>query len=222
MASRCLIDLLAGTRRFPVVFWKWIDDEPVESPIVTPKGQVKARCFARYYTVFNVSQCDGVESPPMPERVPVDPIPVCDRTVANMLKCPPIGHGGNRACYFPTEDRVQMPDRDQFRSAPAYYSVLFHELTHATGHDTRCARKGLGDWSPFGSADYSKEEWVAEMGAAFLCAETGIEPATLDNSASYIASWLRRLRSDPKLVVHAAAQAQEAADFILDRKVVTP
>lgn len=97
--------------------------------------------------------------------------------------------------------------------------MLFHELTHATGHESRLNRKGVagseGEWSSFGSTPYAKEELVAEMGAAFLCGQAGIVERTLDNSAAYVKSWLARLKDDVKLVVQGAAQAQKAADFIL-------
>ena len=115
-----------------------------------------------------------------------------------------------------------MPAPESFRSAEDYYSVLFHELTHSTGHASRLNRKGVtgteGEWSPFGSQSYSQEELVAEMGAAFLCGQVGIVERTIDNSAAYIKSWLERLKDDRKLVIYAAAQAQKAADFILNRQ----
>lgn len=114
-----------------------------------------------------------------------------------------------------------MPSPDQFRSAEHYYSVLFHELTHSTGHESRLNRKGVsrseGKLATFGSDPYAKEELVAEMGAAFLCAQAGIVERTVDNSAAYIASWLERLKNEPKLVVRAAGAAQKAADFILSK-----
>ena len=90
-----------------------------------------------------------------------------------------------------------------------------HELTHSTGHEDRLNRKSLTDGTPFGSPTYSQEELVAEMGAAFLCATAGIDDPTIQNSASYINSWLRFLKTDPKALVVAGAQAQKAADFIL-------
>ena len=212
-----------GEHGYPVVYWQWIDDEADDEPITTKNGRLKARCFCRYYTVFNVSQCDGIEAPPIDgsER-PTNPIPACESIVAAMPNRPPINHGGDRACYQPRTDTVSMPERWQFASMERYYSVLFHELTHATGHPNRCNRKAnWEDWAPFGSADYSREELVAEMGAAFLDAEAGIEPDTLDDSAAYIANWLRKLRNDNRCVVHAAAQAQRAADYIRDRKADT-
>ena len=97
-----------------------------------------------------------------------------------------------------------------------YYSTLFHELVHSTGHSTRLDRFKDALPAHFGSQSYSKEELVAEMGAAFLCGSSGIVDRVIDNSAAYIASWTRRLKKDPKLVVMAAAQAQKAADYIQD------
>jgi antirestriction protein ArdC len=111
-----------------------------------------------------------------------------------------------------------MPKPERFDSSEAYYSTLFHELTHSTGHTDRLGRKGIMDTVMFGSSDYSREELVAEMGSAFLCGETGILEPCIDRSSAYIAGWLKALRNDRKLVVTAAAQAQKAADYILNRK----
>jgi antirestriction protein ArdC len=141
-----------------------------------------------------------------------------------MPRRPEIKRGLDRAYYSPGGDFVGMPSPEQFKSGEDYYSVLFHELTHSTGHESRLNRKGVsgadGQWSAFGSQSYSKEELVAEMGAAFLCGQAGIVERTLDNSAAYIKSWLSRLKDDPRLVVQAAAQAQKAADFILGQQHV--
>ena len=101
-------------------------------------------------------------------------------------------------------------------SAAALDALLFHELVHSTGHSTRLDRFKDALPARFGSQSYSKEELVAEMGAAFLCGSSGIVDRVIDNSAAYIASWTRRLKKDPKLVVMAAAQAQKAADYIQD------
>ena len=102
-----------------------------------------------------------------------------------------------------------------FNDAEAYHSTIFHELSHSTGHPTRLDRDSLNGLAPFGSPVYSKEELVAEFGAAFLCGHSGISPATLDNSAAYIESWRRVLRADSKLVVQAASAGQKAADCVL-------
>src|SRR5580704_18512488 len=100
-----------------------------------------------------------------------------------------------RASYCPSTDTVAMPARSAFLAAEEYYSTLFHEITHSTGHPSRLGREGILNHNPFGSDDYSKEELVAEMGAAMLCGVAGIESHTIDNSAAYLQSWISRLRS---------------------------
>jgi antirestriction protein ArdC len=134
-----------------------------------------------------------------------------------MPNAPALNHGGALAFYRPATDTVQMPTRETFDNPEAYYSTLFHELTHSTGHQKRLNRPTLTDLQPFGSTNYSKEELVAELGAAFLCAQAGIENATVNRNASYIAGWLRALENDRRMVILAAAQAQKAADYILGR-----
>ena len=145
----------------------------------------------------------------------VQPIAECERIVTEMPNPPVIEHVRQQAYYAPIQDVLNMPPRYLFESAESYYSTLFHELTHSTGHESRLNRPTLTDLCPFGSTNYSKEELVAEMGATFLCGHTGIANTTVENSAAYIGSWLSRLRDDVTLVVHAAAQAQKAVDFIL-------
>jgi hypothetical protein len=109
-----------------------------------------------------------------------------------------------------------MPEPEAFESMEAYYSTLFHELTHSTGHLSRLNRKEITEPGHFRTDPYSREELVAEMGAAFLCGHCEIEDKTVDQSAAYIQNWLEQLKDDRRLVVHAAAQAQKACDFILD------
>jgi len=206
-----------GEKATPVVFWKWLD--------VEEQGKAQRVPFLRYYSVFNVAQCEGIPSDKIPSlngsQRQHSPIAEAERIVSVMPKRPEIKTGLDRAFYSPSGDFVGMPSAEQFRTGEDFYSVLFHELTHSTGHETRLNRKGItgteGEWSAFGSTPYAKEELVAEMGAAFLCGQVGIVERTLNNSASYVASWLQRLRDDRRLVVQAAAQAQKAADFILGK-----
>ncbi len=108
-----------------------------------------------------------------------------------------------------------MPDKDRFEIPAEYYSTLFHEITHSTGHKSRLDRL---EATSFGSEPYAKEELIAEMGAAFLCGEAGIECETLENSAAYLSGWLKALKDDKRLVISAAAAAQKAVDLMLDRK----
>jgi antirestriction protein ArdC len=193
----------------PVIFWKWLDHEG------DGEEQDRRRIpLLRYYTVFNLEQCTGIEAPIERERPAFQPLAQCERLVADMPQRPIISHGEPRAYYRPVADTVNMPKPELFDGPEEYYSTLFHELTHSTGHERRLNRSTLTDLCPFGSTNYSKEELLAEMGAAFLCGFAGIENRTIDNSAAYIASWLRVLRHDKHMVVWAAAQAQHAADFI--------
>src|SRR5260370_28478742 len=118
---------------------------------------------------------------------------------------PPKREQAARAWYRPSTDTVGMPARGLFNSSEEFYSTVFHELTHSTGHASRVGREGIEQLNTFGSESYSREELIAEMGAAMLCGITGISPATLQNSASYLRSWIDRLRGDSKLLVSAAS-----------------
>ena len=120
-----------------------------------------------------------MERPPQKDN---DPIAGCEHIVAGMPSPPAIRHGGNRACYWPGIDQISMPKRETFVSSEAYYSTLYHELCHSTGHPDRLNRKTLVAGAPFRSPVYSREELTAEMGAAFLCAQAGIGDPTIDNS----------------------------------------
>jgi antirestriction protein ArdC len=108
-----------------------------------------------------------------------------------------------------------MPEPEKFESSTAYYATYFHELAHATVHSSRLDRGIDQDLRPFDSPDYGREELVAEMGAAFLCAHSGITPATIENNASYIGGWIKLIKGSPKLVVQVAGAAQRAADLVL-------
>ena len=179
--------------------------------------------IVRAYRVVNVDQCTGPGIDRFREKHPVerpgnkdnDPIAGCEEIVVGMPNPPAIRHGGNRACYWPGIDQISMPKRETFVSSEAYYSTVFHELTHSTGHPDRLNRKTLVAGAPFRSPVYTREELVAEMGAAFLCATAGIQDPTIKNSASYLQGWLKYLSSDPKALLVAGAQAQKAADFVL-------
>jgi len=111
-----------------------------------------------------------------------------------------------------------MPAKELFGKSEEYYSTLFHELTHSTGHASRIGREGIEQLNTFGSESYSREELIAEMGAAMLCGISGIAPTTLENSAAYLRAWIARLKSDSRLLVSAASAAQKAADFILGKQ----
>lgn len=169
----------------------------------------------RYYRVFNIEQCEGIEIPVTANDTRNDPITACDDIVKAYPNAPEITYGGGRAFYQPSTDSVKVPELNQFTGAPAFYSTLFHELVHSTGHATRLNRLEAGNLAAFGSGDYSKEELTAEVGAAFLCNRAGIAEPVFENQAAYINSWLGKLRHDPKMIIQAAGKAQKAADYIM-------
>jgi len=169
--------------------------------------------FLKRFTVFNVAQCDG-----LPERFTSAPPPLpADRTIPaaeRVIAASGVDYrlGGDRACYSPDLDFVAMPPQPAFRDTLDYYRVFLHELTHATGHPARLGRKLR---NAFGSKDYAREELVAEMGSAFLCAALGIVPTL--RHADYLASWLAVLREDNRAIVRAASAASKAADWLLSQ-----
>lgn len=201
-----------GARSYMVVYWKMLEykdeDELKEVPML------------RYYWVFHIDDVEGISPDKIPSEDKIDygfnPIESCDRIVSEWDDSPEIETGKNKACYIPSVDQVHMPDAKTFYKDEAYYSTLFHELVHSTGHSKRLNRHKTYANHHFGSRDYSQEELVAEMGAAYLCGISGIEMATLDNSAAYIQGWLKKLRNDKRFIVSASNLAQHAVDYILN------
>lgn len=205
-----------GEKGTQVVLWKRTEVATSEEERAEGGRDTKLIPLVRFYTVFNVAQCDGLKVPEVSTaRNDRQPIAEAQAIVAG-YQGPEVRHGGNSACYLPLHDRISMPEAGAFDSMEHYYSTLFHELSHSTGHKNRLARPGIVNFDTFGSHQYSQEELVAEMGAAFLAAHSGINGEALqDNSAAYIAHWLEKLQNDPRMVVQAAGQAQKAADLIL-------
>lgn len=192
-----------------VIFWKWIK---IKDKVTGDDKQIP---FLRYYRVWNLEQTEGIEAPKT-EKIAFDPIEEAEKILVGMPN-PPVIQDGIKACYTPSQDTVTMPPKVEFHSTEEYYSTLFHELIHATGHTNRLNRTELMASTFFGGHSYSKEELVAEMGATFLCATAGIN-VTFDNSIAYLQGWLNKIKSDPKLIVQAGGQAQKACDYILDIK----
>ena len=177
-----------GEKATPVVFWKVHQRDTGE---VDEDGQpiIKVLPVLRYYNIFNVEQCEGIPREKIPALEPVrefHPIQKAEKTVQDMPQRPIIAHRAAQAFYPPSADTVNMPPAELFQSSEEYYSTLFHELTHSTGHPSRLGRLDTDNPAAFGSKDYSQEELVAEMGAAFLCGHCRIENRTIDNSAAYI------------------------------------
>src|SRR6266542_1660781 len=207
---------IKGQHSEMVVFWK-LQEKRAANP--TPENEKAYIPMLRYYRVFNLDQVSGINKPALENLPAFQPIEEAEAIAAKYQEQIEVTYGGTRAYYQPSSDSIRMPERETFDGAAEYYSTLFHEFTHSTGHESRLNRPGITEPHFFGDEIYSKEELVALMGAAMLCGIVGIENKTIKNSASYIQSWLGKLRDDKKLVVHAAAAAQKAADFILNRVV---
>lgn len=201
-----------GEKGTPVVFWRILEVKDAAA-----KDGVKKIPLLRHFTVFNACQCDDLTVPAGEPLVDHDPVVAAEAIVAGYKDGPKVGRGGNRACYHPDLDEVQVPLVGQFEKIEGYYSVLFHELGHSTGHKSRLNRDGITDPVKFGTEKYGKEELIAEMTAAFLCADAGVS-LSVDQHAGYIGHWLGAIKGDPKLVVHAAGAAQKAANLILGRE----
>lgn len=210
-----------GEKSSLVVFWRW-QEEPDEVPEDDVQEEQAARSrkpVLKYYHVFHVSQVDGVE-PLVPAEVAdnrVEPIAKAEKLLMDYISREQVGFDpaySDKACYSPATDTIHLPMLNQFRSAEEYYSTAFHEAVHSTGSEKRLNRKGLKD-PRFGSEVYSKEELIAELGAASMMHALGIETdASFQNSAAYIDSWLQVLKRDKRFIVSAAGQAEKAARYI--------
>lgn len=188
------------------IIWEEADEagKPVEQRIP----------FLKAYTVFNLDQIDG-----LPERYAPQPQPMINPEVrigvaeAFFRACgADIRHGGGSAFYAPGPDFVQMPAFERFQDAQSYYATLGHEMIHWTRHSSRLDRD-LGR-QRHGDEGYAREELVAELGAAFLCADLGLAPEPREDHAAYIASWLQVLRDDRRFILSAAAHAQRAVAWL--------
>lgn len=203
-----------GSKALPIVFWKMFKKE-VENK-KTGKKETEVGMFASYYSVFNVEQCELPDLKPLKtnESRAIDPIAEAAALVDAYATREGLGIEHSSvigACYSPAKDTVYMPHMEQFVSSEAYYSTMFHELTHSTGNPKRLDRdiKNL-----FGSHKYSKEELVAELGAAMTMASLGLNH-DIEQSASYCQSWLNALQNDRKMIVFASQQASKACALIL-------
>jgi len=203
-----------------------------ESGKTVPPGQVESRIgagenlnhirFLKARPVYNVSCVEGIEIV-TPER-PIqeyNPIEECEVLLAETpIKPTYVTTDGDRAYYDKIEDRITIPNMKYFTASEEYYCTLFHELVHWSGHESRLARPGIVNTeAKLGTKLYSEEELIAEMGASYLCAITGIDrEAVTENSAAYIEDWKSKLQEDKKLIFRVAAKAQQAIDFLTKKE----
>lgn len=202
-----------GSKSHMVIFYK-IDKKLKEDSDGNKK--IDTYFILRYYRVFHLDDIEGIPSKIEKPESENSPINEAENILALYKDKPEITNANQgRAYYSPSEDYINVPGIECFNSEEEYYSTLFHECIHSTGHKSRLNRFAEEDQAnaAFSSESYSKEELTAEVGAAMLCGLAGID-VTIDNSAAYIGGWLKRLKDDNKLIVQAANKAQAAADYI--------
>lgn len=206
--------VLQGEKGTPIIFWKmWsptlrqevnaTDDTPDKNGLIP---------LLKYSTVFNLQQTT-VQAKDI-ETHEHKPIEEAEAIIQGYTNKPEIVLEGDRACYSPTTDKIYMPKPESFTSPEAYYSTLFHEMTHSTGVQKRLKRYQDNETVSFGSESYSNEELIAELGACFLASDCGIGEQVLDNSTAYIGGWLKRLKNDNKLIIQASSKATKSCNHI--------
>lgn len=205
-----------GEKSSMVVFWKQTAIKE-EDPGTGEKVE-RLVPMLKYFNVFHVDQCEGIEAKTIdPEAYDPATDEKADAIIADYLQRSGVKlehRKGDEAFYRPADDRVVLPLREQFQDMAEYYSTAFHELTHSTGHRSRLNR--LTGKAFFGNEEYSREELVAEIGAAALMNHCGVETgSSFRNSTAYIQSWLRALRNDKRMIVSASGAAAKAFDLIV-------
>ena len=202
-------NVIKGEKGTPIVFWSKIEREK--------DGEKEIAWFLKSFTVFNVDQCENLDSTKagtldeIEESLPHSLL--CDYLKRESVS---LSHGGNRACYMPSFDRIQMPHEQAFDTSEHYQATLAHEIVHSTGHSKRLNRfKQNNVEYNSGKLSYSFEELVAEIGSCFLLAKMGIEP-DWNNSASYLKGWAKYLKENAKDFVKASGKASKAVNFITE------
>ena len=209
-----------GAKAEIVVFFKpytkIVEEKDPETGEIIEKE--KELLVLRYYHVFHISDTEGI--PSKLKKIEHNPIEEAEKIIKGYKDAPKIIHDDpDKAYYNPAEDLINIPDKGLFHDIHQYYSTLFHEIIHSTGHPNRLGRFKENEKHIFGSETYSLEELVAEIGAAILCEHAGITEVTIKNSTAYIQAWLKQLQNNKSWIFTAAGGAQKAVDYVLGIKL---
>lgn len=208
-----------GEKSEIVTFWKI---QSIEEENEDGEKVIKQIPILRYYNVFHISQVDGVEPKEQLQISELEPIDEAEKIKTEYMTREHLQifeKITNKAFYIPTFDYIEVPCKEQYQNIEEFYSTLFHEMVHSTGHKSRLDRLESGASAHFGSESYSKEELVAELGSATLINMLGIETTkSFKNSTAYIQSWIRALRNDNKMIVSASSRAEKAIKYILNEQ----
>lgn len=207
-----------GEKAEIVTFWKI---QQIEEENEDGEKIIKQLPLLRYYNVFHISQVEGVE-PKSIDLNELQPIEEAERIKTEYMQREHIKileKVTDKAFYSPSLDYIQVPCKEQYQNIEEFYSTLFHEMTHSTGHKVRLDREDVKDCMYFGSENYSKEELCAELGSAFLINKLGIASSkSFSNSTAYIQSWLRVLKNDKKFIISASSRAEKSVKYILNEQ----
>lgn len=197
-----------GEKGTPIVFYKELDRKKDEGDEEKPDKFL----MAKMSFVFNAAQVDGFKAPELPViKSPAQRIEAVERFIQNTRAV--VEYGGDRAFYRPSDDIIRLPEITRFKTTEGFQSTVLHELTHWTGAKKRLDREIV---NKFGTKEYAREELVAEIGSAFLCAKLEITKHPRKDHAQYLKSWLEVLKEDNKAIFTASSQAQKAVNYLFD------
>lgn len=214
--------VLKGAKAYTVVFYKFIKKELSEKTEDGEEPKVEVFPLLRYYNVYNIETQTTLEVKHVPVKLTNNkPLEACENLLNEYLSQEKVGFETilrGKAYYSPSKDAISIPRIEQFDSAESYYDTAFHEAAHSTGHEKRLNRIVAG--SPFGSEEYSKEELIAEITSSAILNYLGISTEkTFKNNVAYVQNWLKALKNDKKMVVHAASKADKAFQMITGGEV---
>ena len=208
-----------GAKSEVVVFWKI---QPFEEEDENGEKIIKQIPLLRHYNVFHISQVEGVKPKEKMDFVEHEPIEEAEKIKLDYMNREHLQifeKITNNAFYTQTFDYIEVPCKEQYEDIEEFYSTLFHEMIHSTGHKSRLDRDDMNGISRHGSEKYSKEELTAELGSAMILNMLGIETIkTFKNSTAYIQGWLHALKDDKKMIVSASSRAEKAVKYILNEQ----
>lgn len=211
-----------GEKSTPVIYWQMQELKDRQGiTMLDSSGRPKIIPFIRWSNVFNIDQTENIKAPELTKEVATVPQTALEKAQEILIKADVcelkimLNGQNNRAVYIPSQDAIEVPSMKRFPNKAEYYHIVYHELTHATGHASRLNREGITEKIVKGSEKYAKEELIAELGASFLSNKAGIlGDLQFQNSAAYLKSWIEALQNNPKMIVGACAAAQKASQYI--------
>jgi len=211
-----------GEKSTPIIYWQMLektDDTGVA--LVNGNGRPDVIPFVRWSNVFNIEQTQNIKEPELSKDSIEQTALEKAQSILDNANCCEIRHNSqsDRAVYIPLQDAIEIPSIKRFPNKSDFFHTVFHELIHSSGKSTRLNREGITEKIDQGSEKYAKEELIAELGASFLSNEAGtLGDVQFKNSASYLKSWIQKLKDDPKMIIAACSAAQKACKYVLGER----